>query len=94
VKKYLLDWLKTKIKYLLFGLKTKFSPKILFLPLKKFVFIAWIRDTDWTKKTRIRICKKRPASRKHPCIACEGGAGVQVKWRLVARVQGRRGVTA
>ena len=30
--KYLLDWLKTKIKYLLFGLKAKFSTKILFLP--------------------------------------------------------------
>jgi len=33
-----LDWMKTKIKYLLFGLKTKISAKILLLPLKEFVF--------------------------------------------------------
>jgi len=38
--------LKTKIKYLLFGLKTKKSPKIFFV-LKKFVFCC--PDPDWEK---------------------------------------------
>ena len=37
---YLLDWLKTKIKYLLFGLKTEISTKILLLPLKKMCFLS------------------------------------------------------
>ena len=38
--------LKTKIKYLLFGLKTKISSKILLFPLKKCVFFL---DPDWEK---------------------------------------------
>ena len=45
--KYLLDWLKTKIKYLLFGLKTKnFSQNFVFAIKKKSFFVAWIRIRD------------------------------------------------
>jgi hypothetical protein len=39
---------ETKIKYLLFGLKTKMYPKILFFAFKKSVFSCL--DLDWGKK--------------------------------------------
>jgi len=48
IHRYLLDWFKTKIKYLLFRLITKIYPKI-FFPLEKLVFCFLDPDPDWGK---------------------------------------------
>ena len=50
--KYLLDWLKTKIKYLLFGFVNFFY--------FKFVFFACIRDLDWKKIQDPDLQKSNP----------------------------------
>ena len=53
--KYPLDWLKTKI-----------SPKILFLPLKNWFFVVWIRDPDWGKNPGSRSIKNKSGSETLP----------------------------
>ena len=61
---YLLDWLKTKIKYLHFGLKTKFLPKFCFC-LRKIGFLLPRSGSGWVKKSGIRIRKKLNPDPKH-----------------------------
>jgi len=67
--KYLLDWLKTKIKYLLFGKEKKISPKTLLLPLIKLVFCCLDPDLEsgLENKSRIRIRRKRILIRNTVC---------------------------
>ena len=59
---------KKKIKYLLFGLKTKISPKILLSPLKNVFFCCLDPDPNWEKIPGSGFVKNESGSATLQCL--------------------------